>query len=941
MMRTGKSWMLSILMPFLSVLCINLVGPAAWAGDSQRGIRIEASPHGTVTEVNGLATGRVQGQTGSGRTIQFRDEVAPGEEIVVPKGSHIEILWGTYALVSSEGPARFRLTENVGNRLVVSLFDGTSRVTTAGSALGANEVVTLQTPTAAAATRGGIILISVEQGKDPRSSLPGLAQIIPVSFSPWLQAAAPSGRTETFHVVEGTAAVQSAGKQVPLSAGQGIQVIGGQLGMPSSMSGPSSDPRSVAANVSHANTPVTGLEYLVALHMKQADLLVNAMMGTTDAESTNSTGRAQGAILSTTLGTNLPGGQAQLLSLLGGPTGNLAGPPPLVAAAGTSVIDPSNNSGLSIEFRQINNIPVTASSFIPGGGGLLTFQDSRVTLNRTIDNGNGLQFLAVGAENNLSNTELLLVDSGNTSRAPHQGVAPTQRLLVNGLTGYNVSSAPEGPGRNLLIPFSSDRNSTGVPQAVIYTNAATPQQGLSIMAQYASSPLVNPIDTNTFTGFLQPNPPIILNGRSLQVQTLAKNFFLSSTESVLADLSQNQQQEGVNAVLQARSATGGQLVTLPSGVVLSNSSVVAAPTAATLNNVTGYDSSIVAVIGRNVRDLTPFDNTKIDNTTGSTIAGTDQIPDGINVALGNTFNMAKVKLNDRALAVVNGSSISPEDNTVRLSLMTVFDGQLTGPTGPPALLPGDPQPTGAPTGFARPDVPPLIEIINSSSGASTDTNFGVVAQSAVVVQAVSATALDPALLAASSPLVSLINSKMKTTGDFASITGLNARLTANIPNDQLVLQAAVQLNASQLTVGGNLFNFVGGAKGTITGNLIALANGSTLTITGAFANVGIGSSFTLQGGSLVAFGLGTNTVTVGGATCVGCVLRLVPNLAGIPVMAHPTATITVDPGFVAFAGVGTGTVGTTPFNNKVNLPTAASNLGALVVGQNATLALKK
>jgi hypothetical protein len=477
----------------------------------------------------------------------------------------------------------------------------------------------------------------------------------------------------------------------------------------------------------------------------------------------------------------------------------------------------------------------------------------------------------------------------------------------------------------------------GVPQAVIFTNATTAQGAFNIMSQYASSPLIDP--TTPPVGFVTET-----YGNRL-VDARSKFFFLADTESIRADLSQTHQQEGVNAVLQARSATGGQLVTLPSGVVLTNTSVSAAPTFATGGFASNLDSSLMAVIGRNVRDLIPFDNTRLNLTTGLTEPGQDGLPDGITATPGSTFNIAKVQLQDRGLAVLNGSTIAPNVQSTRLSLLTIVDGKLTGPTSPPQLLPGDAQPAGVPAGLARADVPPLIEVINSQSGSSADPNFAVVAQSAAVVQANLATALDPALLAASSPIARLIESRMKTTGDFFLASGLNARLNANVPNDRLVLRAAVELNAAQLNVAGNLFNFTGGAQGAVTGNLTALANGSTLNLTGAFINLGLSSSFTLHGGSLVAFGLGTNTVNAGGASCTGCIwFTNIPNLAGIPVMLHPTGTITVEPGFVPFNGVGTGTqtVGNqkVAFNNKVNLPTA-NNVGVLVVGQNAKLNLGK
>jgi hypothetical protein len=479
---------------------------------------------------------------------------------------------------------------------------------------------------------------------------------------------------------------------------------------------------------------------------------------------------------------------------------------------------------------------------------------------------------------------------------------------------------------------------------MIFVNASTALEGYKILMQYASSPLIDP------SALSQPG----LVGDPPMVPAREKLFFFADTEAIMATLSQFQQQEGVNAVIQARSSdeTGtpglGKLVTLPSGVVLDHSSVSAAPTFATERHFTAADdpnSSIMAIIGRNVRDLTTTDTTRLNLTTGETEPGTDGLPDNMIVTKGTDFNLARVKLNDRALGITNGSSISPDSKSTRLSLVSILDGQLAGPTTPPQLLPGDQQPAGAPDGLARADVPPIVEIIDSSSGTAADPNFAVVAQSAFVVKAVQASALDPALLAASAPLASLINGTMKTTGDFASITGANARLAVTVPNDQLVLRAAILLNASQLNVGGNLFNVTGGAQGTVTGNLAGLANGSTLNLDGAFIYLGTGSSFTLQGGSLVAFGFGTNTVSIVGATCATCTLDTsIRGLEGIPVLLGPNATITVETGFVPFAGVGAGTQTVdnqlVAFNNTVNLPTAPDR-GALVVGENATLILQK
>jgi hypothetical protein len=359
-------------------------------------------------------------------------------------------------------------------------------------------------------------------------------------------------------------------------------------------------------------------------------------------------------------------------------------------------------------------------------------------------------------------------------------------------------------------------------------------------------------------------------------------------------------------------------VVLKSGLVLYESTVNASPTSFTQkfqNELNGINSSIAALIGR--------DETGIQS--GS--------------------HPAFVRMQDRMLAVLNGSAIAPETPDTHLSLLTILDSELHGPTQPPDLFPGDPQPEGVPEGKARADIPPLIEVIDSKS-SFPDPNFAVVSQSAITMRASSQ--LDQALLEASAPLVSLINSTMRTTGDFAHISGAKAQLTVNVPNDQLVLRGAVQLNGSTLSVGGHLFNLTDGARASLTGNLVAMANGSTLNIGGALLNIGTGSSFTLSGGSLVSFGIGTNSVSITGAdpgailaSCGACVLRPnIPNLAaGIPVMAHPDARITVQPGFVPFAGVGAGTTSSgQAFSNTVNLP--HGNRPALVVGQGATLTLR-
>jgi hypothetical protein len=287
-------------------------------------------------------------------------------------------------------------------------------------------------------------------------------------------------------------------------------------------------------------------------------------------------------------------------------------------------------------------------------------------------------------------------------------------------------------------------------------------------------------------------------------------------------------------------------------------------------------------------------------------------------------------------------------NIPRVSLLTILDSRLEGPTEPPDLIPGDLQPVAGvseppiPLGKSRADIPPLIEVLEGGTPnlSFSDPNFewAVESHSAMVVRG----DLHQGILEASGPLVSLFQSTMTTTGDFVNVQGNgmggSAQLVASLQQSN-VLQGAVQLNNSQLQVGGHLFNFLNGVTGQVTGNLTALANDSILSVNGALVAVGLNSSFTLTGGSLVAFGFGTNTVNITGTSgmCAGCNLSTtVPNLSGVPVLLHPSATVAVAPGFVPYAGVGQGTIGLTDFSNNVNVSLGAA---VLQVDQGGTLVL--
>jgi len=98
--------------------------------------------------------------------------------------------------------------------------------------------------------------------------------------------------------------------------------------------------------------------------------------------------------------------------------------------------------------------------------------------------------------------------------------------------------------------------------------------------------------------------------------------------------------------------------------------------------------------------------------------------------------------------------------------------------------------------------------------------------------------------------------------------------------------------------------------------------------------VGVGSSFSLNSGSLVAFGTGINTLNITSTSgiCAGCSLTTtIPNLAGVPVLVHPMATVSVAPGFLPFAGLGTFAGGNTV--NTINITPGAAVLQVAAGGK--------
>lgn len=900
-----------------------------WGGDPQRGIQVTGDRPLVLSGLQGNVQAASQASHSSTRGLQFGDTLHYGDQLVTGAQSRAEILIGQQELVALEENASVRISPESDGIPVVHVQSGTVRFAVAESQLASNEQVTVQTPSTKALTRGGVFHVTMGP-QNLNASLPLAKQeggVVLASYPPSLLAQHEDSSIR-YQVEEGTLTVEANGQSILVNAGQSVDVVGGQLGVPIATIPGQQSVVPLTAMAHHRDTPETGISHLTSQEMKQAELL-GVVLGSVagQAEQFEEQEKSEQNVVLATTGAALGGGNTSLppigtlfpvASEFGGPT--------------SSLIDPAGNDNFNIVIGPSGpTIPQAV-----GGGGLVLYNNSDISLNAQLNNGNG----ALRIQYTPINSELLLVDGGNPTLAPHQGQVPSERLTIHTLVGGDflpVDLINRTPGRPLFLPFPSAvpsgdpielENAANISHVFTrFSDSSQQANTIGVLETYAGSPQVVPGTGDQDVIF----PPKFLAGSGS-----------SSEEST----------DGVHGVIRARQASGGGMLNIPGGVVLNNDTNLTTTTTgatSTYFSQTGeIKGSVLAVLGRNF-DVQVEDQILVPD---------ESVPDFIQIipgsAGGGQLNPVNVKMQDRVLAVLDGSTIALDKtnplNIPRVSLLTILDSRLEGPTEPPVLgsIPGDvfpvgstpPQVGGQPR--TRPDIPPLIEVIESGTPdlPASDPNFqwAVESYSAMVVRG----ELHQGILEASAPLVSLFQGTMMITGDFATVQGNgtpnSARLMASLQQSN-VLQAAVQLNNSQLQVGGHLFNFLNGATGQLSGNLTALANNSLLSVNGALLAVGLNSSFTLSGGSLVAFGFGTNAVNITGTSggCAGCTLSTtIPNLPGVPVLLHPGATLSVGGGFVPYAGIGQGTIGAVDFNNTVTVSPGAA---VLQVDQGGTLVL--
>lgn len=901
----------------IAFIASQIMSPSAgWSGDAERGIRVEQDRQLVLSGLQGHVRTVSPNGLEKERTLNFGEALRYGDQIRTGLQSRAEILIGQQELVTLEEGSSMRINKTAEGTPIVEMQEGTVRLAVAQSKLASGEQVSVQTLSTRALSSGGIFHVTIGPGGENAGIPPDQqdSTMVLVGYSPMVMAK-DEDTLVVYQVEEGTLTLKGKGQWIPVKAGQSVKVVNGQIGLPFvSPIQPSSPPPLMAA-AQHSETPKPGLVHLADQEMKQAEILGYVLSGAAakEAQEFEEQANSEQEVILATTGLAISGGNNLPQSLP--PNGNLFPVSQEVGGPTGSLVDPVSNSSFNLVFGAEVDIPQPK-----GGGGLLLFNNSHVTLDAQINNGNQqieIDFTPV-------NSALMLIDGGNPLQAPHQGKMPTERVTVTNLVFGPGVIPPDlnnpNPGRNQFLPFQF---APSLPddgsRAHVLTRFSDP-------ADFTS--MINVLET--FAASVQVVPG-----------TGAQNIIFPPVDT------NNNVGNGIHGVIRARDILGGDPIELAGGVVLNNNTdVVATSTEATANyfpQPNDIDGSIVAVLGRNfdlqIEDLIP----EPMEPTG--------VLDAIAI-MGGQLNPVNLKMEDRVLGVLDGSTIAPDlsdpFNIPQVSLLTILDSRLEGPTEPPDLIPGDLQPVAGvseppiPLGKSRADIPPLIEIINSGTPNLDPSDpafkWAVEAHSAMVVRG----ELHQGILEASGPLVSLFQGTMATTGDFVNVqgngTGGSAQLMASLQQSN-VLQAALQLNNSQLQVGGHLFNFLNGATGAVTGNLTALANDSILSVNGALLAVGLNSSFTLTGGSLVAFGFGTNSVNITGTSgmCAGCNLSTnVPNLSGIPVLLHPSANVTVGNGFIPYAGVGQGTIGGMDFTNTVNVSPGAA---VLQVDQGGTLVL--
>lgn len=845
------------------IIATQVLGPAGlWAAE-QRGIRVEASRQIIVSGLNGnqLTLQRVSGPS----PLQFRDVVPEDARVTTGVGTTAELLLSNRAVLTLGNSTTVQVRIGSTDQTMIQVATGAVRLSTAASALGSQGLVTVQTPTTQVQTRGGILRVVVDRPAGKSEHYPNGAQAYRASYTPeLLLAAAPP--SDLIQVEEGTAeipGVGSTGGLLTVQAGQRVMIQAGRAGSPTEAGSLGAGTTGIPAITGHAQTPKEGRDYLVALQVTQATKLGQALTGAAETGQKESEKKSdtKNVINGATGGVTVQDALAKAFGT--GPNAYSGTGGSAQNQSGTGAVDDSNdgpNRVLALGGDPLSTVQVK------GGSGLLLFTElhpqkaqyeqakdpTGTLIDRTYDF-SGFSPSSLLKSNFQATKELLFIDGGANrplgSTHDHVlGRAPVTTLIARGVSGSNTSLPLQGAGTfsafstqgdllGTLVLDSSNKNNQDntlnngnvfVLDEMIASNANVV---LSKRRFNDRRPVVENIIDN-------PNSPCI-SGPCSGGRNSALTDYSNNRDGLVYNFDPNINPNFVSYVdgsITARSdISGNRFVTLDGGVVLDKATTVS------LGRTAATDAYFANKAGLNNNQV----NSKDANLKGSLLA--------VMASQEGDFKPAFVKIQDRLLGVLDGSSITETGNN-KTSLLSVLDSRLIGPEA------SDPS-TGA-NGRKPGEIAPVLEF-DGAGQANRDTTKATVT-SAVMVRATDVP-LDGALLSASSPLLAMMQATMITKSHFIDLAGNNGQraLSASlVPGDALV-----RLNNATLTVTGNLLN-LNNATAVVTGYLFSLTNGSTLQLNGgSLFSLNNSSSLTLTANAFGVFGDKASTLAITNNLC--------------------------------------------------------------------------
>lgn len=869
----------------MAVIVSQLLGPGTLWAVEQRGVRLDTDRL-VVSAVSGDQL-TIQNSSGT-QSAKFRTIVQVGDRVVTGARTVAEILISDRTVMTLDPETTVQVMSMSAAQTTIQLPKGMVRVAAAASAIGTQGLVQVQTPTSQVQTRGGIVRVAVDVPVSKVGTEPTGAQVYRASYRSDLHiAATPSSSGDLIHVEEGTADIAGAGLAggpLALQAGQRVMVQAGRAGTMAEGRALGIGTTGILATTSHTQTPKEGRDHLVALQVNQATQLSKALTGAAEtgekesdkkSDTKNVINGATGGVTIQTGGGTVQDAFAKAFGT--GPNAYSGTGGSAVNQSGTGAVDDSNDAP--------NRVLVGSSAIdTKGGAGLLLFTERNPARalydvpkgfdpeNPDSSRSNPYTFkrLNFGPDSVKSEfvatKELLVIDGGERLLTHHEGRTPTSILIVRGVVGSNESlelqirdsftaydSATNGGTRIDTIAAAEGVSTTAGTYQTANGQAFLNNRGTDVLAKMIDANaqvLLSKADGDSRQVVENKNYRFV-DGRLIDEPCNSQNCYIAGS-SALSDYSRHAKGIGtffrqngdfesfIDGSITARSIWNGSVaerVVLTGGVVLDRSTTVTIgetfETSRYFNGVTGVHPK-ANLIGD-----------KFNGALLSVLAS--------NRDTGDVYRSAFVKIQDRALGVLDGSSIT-ETTDKKTALLSVLDSRLIGPEAK------DPS-TGA-NGRKQGEIVPLLEFDGMGQAKRTTTKAEVT--SAVVVRATDVP-LDGALLTASSPLLAMMNATVSTKGHFADLAGNNGRpalLASLVPGDALV-----RLNNATLTVAGNLLN-LNNATAAITGYLFSLDNGSMLQIDkGSLFSLTSSSNLTLTGKAFGVFGDEASKLTITNNLC--------------------------------------------------------------------------